>query len=103
MSHLSDEVELVVSKLAPSALVHAQTAFKVTLDGFEHTLLLEVEDGSGTGPFRVVPQLLDTGSRGIANVDRFSRDWGVASRVGGGKAVWAECDVPAHSPARGPW
>ena len=93
LTHLSDDVELVVSELATNALVHARTAFKVSLNGFEHTLLLKVEDGSPTGPFRVLPRDLDTGGRGIPIVALLTRDWGVDSRAGGGKTVWAKFDL----------
>ena len=90
LPHLIDDVQLVVSELATNAMVHARTPFKVTLHAFERTLLLEVEDGSQTGPCRVASRVLDTGGRGIAIVQLLSHDWGVDARTGGGKSVWAE-------------
>ena len=90
LSHLTDDVELVVSELATNATLHAQTPFKVSLYAFENTLLLEVEDGSRTGPSQVFGQVLDTNGRGIAIVSLLSQDWGVDAHTDGGKSVWAE-------------
>jgi anti-sigma regulatory factor (Ser/Thr protein kinase) len=91
--HLTDDVMLVVSELATNAMVHAQTPFRVSLEAFGETLLLEVEDGSQTGPVSVAAQVLDTGGRGVAIVNLLSRDWGVDARTAGGKSVWAEFDL----------
>jgi anti-sigma regulatory factor (Ser/Thr protein kinase) len=90
LAHLSDDVELVVSELATNAMLHARTSFTVSLHAFEKTLLLEVEDGSRTGPFQAIAQVLDTGGRGIAIVSLLSRDWGVDAHADGGKSVWVE-------------
>lgn len=90
LSHLSDDVELVVSELATNSMVHAATSFKVSLHAFEQTLLLEVEDGSRVGPSLVATQVLHTSGRGMAIVDLLTRDWGVDAHTDGGKAVWAE-------------
>jgi anti-sigma regulatory factor (Ser/Thr protein kinase) len=97
LSHLSDDVALVVSELATNAMEHAQTPFKVSLHAFEQTLLLEVEDGSRTGPFHVAAQVLDTNGRGITIVKLLSRDWGVDARTDGGKSVWAEFNTRRES------
>ena len=93
LSYLTDDVELVVSELATNAMVHARTPFRVSLQAFKATLLLEVEDGSRTGLIGVVAQVFDTGGRGISIVKLLSRDWGVSARTGGGKSVWAEFDL----------
>jgi anti-sigma regulatory factor (Ser/Thr protein kinase) len=90
LAHVSDDLELVVSELATNALLHAQTSFTVSLHAFEETLLLEVEDGSRSGPVQVIAQVLDTNGRGIALVNLLSRDWGVDAHADGGKSVWAE-------------
>ena len=93
LAYLEDDVVLVVSELATNAMVHARTPFRVCLQAFELTLLLEVEDGCQTGPVLVAPQPLDTRGRGLAIVRLLSRDWGVNARVDGGKSVWAEFDL----------
>ena len=90
LAHVSDDVELVVSELATNAMLHAQTSFKVSLHAFEATLLLEVQDGSWSGPVQVVARVRDTNGRGIAIVNLLSRDWGVDAHADGGKSVWAE-------------
>ena len=90
LTHLSDDVTLVVSELATNAMVHARTPFKVSLQAFEQTLLLEVEDGSRTGPVHVAARSLDLTGRGLTIVNLLSRDWGVDARQNGGKSVWAE-------------
>ena len=93
LSHLIDDVTLVVSELATNALVHAQTPFMVSLQAFEQTLLLTVADGSRTGPVQVVAQVLDTGGRGLTIVALLSRSWGADAHPDGGKSVWAEFDL----------
>ncbi len=90
LAHLSDDLELVVSELATNAVQHAHTSFEVSLQAFQETLLLEVEDGCRNGPAEVVARVLDTSGRGIAIVNLLSRDWGVDAHADGGKSVWAE-------------
>lgn len=93
LAHLVDDVTLVVSELATNAVVHAQTTFIVSLQGFEQTLLLEVVDGSRTGPVDVSARVLDTSGRGLTIVTLLSRAWGVDALTDGGKSVWAEFDL----------
>jgi anti-sigma regulatory factor (Ser/Thr protein kinase) len=90
LSHLSDDLELVVSELCTNAMVHAATSFKVSLYAFAQTLLLEVQDGSRDGPSLVAAEGLDTNGRGLAIVNLLSHDWGVDAHTDGGKSVWAE-------------
>jgi anti-sigma regulatory factor (Ser/Thr protein kinase) len=93
LAHLIDDVTLVVSELATNAMVHAQTPFKVSLQAFEQTLLLKVEDGSRTGLVPVATQVLDTSGRGLTIVALLSRAWGAKAHPDGGKTVWAEFDL----------
>ena len=92
LARLEDDVTLVVSELATNAMVHARTPFKVCLQAFEQTLLLEVEDGCQAGPAVVAARGLDTSGRGLTIVTLLSRDWGVNARTNG-KSVWAEFDL----------
>ena len=94
LAHLNDDVVLVVSELVTNAMLHTHTPFKVSLHGFEGTLLVEVEDGSPTGPVRVAAQALDNAGRGLTIVELLSSDWGVDAHSDGGKSVWAEFDLP---------
>lgn len=89
---LMDDIALVVSELATNAVLHAQTPFTVALHASQHTVLLEVEDGSQLGPLRVDGQVLDISGRGMGIVNQLSRDWGVDKRVNSGKTVWAQFD-----------
>jgi anti-sigma regulatory factor (Ser/Thr protein kinase) len=96
LSHLSDDVEVVVSELATNAMLHAHTPFTVSLHAFDQTLLLEVEDGSVRGDLRVRDDAaapdFDTHGRGLGIVAVLSREWGVDS-LPCGKSVWAEFDL----------
>jgi anti-sigma regulatory factor (Ser/Thr protein kinase) len=102
LAHLSDDVEVIVSELATNAIRHSQTPFTVSLQAFERTLLLEVEDGSSAWRARVAPaHVLDTHGRGLAIVDLLCRDWGMAPLPDGGKSVWAEFTLPEQCSLRG--
>jgi len=93
LSHLTDDVQLVVSELATNALVHARTPFTVMLRVSPETVRLTVLDGVTAGPLSVAPRDLDVGGRGISIVEALSRDWGVSVGTGGGKSVWAVFDA----------
>ena len=93
LDYLSDDPELVVSELATNAVLHAKTAFTVWLYGFDHTLLLEVEDGSPDQPTQADAHPLDTNVRGLTIVSLFCRDWGMDVLAHGGKLVWAEFNL----------
>ena len=90
LSYLRDDVQLVVSELATNSLVHAQTPFTVTLQVFEESVLLAVQDGSAAGPDVGSPRSLEVGGRGISIVQALSLAWGVTLVDGRGKSVWAE-------------
>jgi hypothetical protein len=109
--YLVDPVRLVASELATNALVHAQTAFGVTLEASDQSVLLTVRDGSGALPTRRATKVMDPAGRGLAIVAIVSRDWGTNEDGTGSKAVWAsfalreprsrgsdpvECTVPAE-------
>ena len=88
--YLVDPVRLVMSELAANSLVHAQTAFTVTLEGLDETVLLTVRDDSLALPTRRrAAQTLDPGGRGLEIVDIVSLEWGVNEDGAGSKAVWA--------------
>jgi hypothetical protein len=87
--YLVDPVRLVASELATNALVHAQTAFSVSLEASGQTVLLTVRDDSVALPSRRVAQAMDLSGRGLEIVGIVSLDWGINENAAGSKAVWA--------------
>ena len=87
--YLVDPVRLVASELATNALVHAQTAFTVTLSATDETVLLTVRDDSLALPERRVAQALDATGLGLEIVDIVSLAWGIDEDEAGSNAVWA--------------
>ena len=87
--YLVDPVRLVASELATNSLVHAQTAFSVTLSATDETVLLTVRDNSLTLPEKRATQALDATGRGLEIVDIISLAWGIDEDGAGSKAVWA--------------
>jgi anti-sigma regulatory factor (Ser/Thr protein kinase) len=86
---LVGDVRVVVSELATNAIVHANTAFSVTLHGDDSSVALEVRDGSARGVVLSPLSRTSTSGRGLVIVDRLSDRWGVAHHADGGKSVWA--------------
>ncbi|MGH3371896.1 MAG: ATP-binding protein [Nocardioidaceae bacterium] len=89
LSHLQDDMRLVVSELATNAMLHARTPFTVYLSGDDTSVLLTVVDGSASVLVHVTADDLDDGGRGLSIVDALSHGWGVSDGYGGGKSVWA--------------
>lgn len=87
--YLVDPVRLVASELATNAVVHAHTAFSVTLARSGQTVMLTVRDDSPALPTRRVAQVMDPSGRGLEIVGIVSLDWGVSDDGAGSKAVWA--------------
>ena len=89
LSYLVEPVRLVTSELATNALVHAQTAFTVTLAGSDETVRLTVRDDALALPNRRAAQALDLAGRGLEIVEIVSLDYGIDQDEVGSKAVWA--------------
>ena len=89
LPYLVEPVRLVASELATNALVHAQTAFTVTLAGSDETVRLTVRDDSLSLPTRRSAQALDPAGRGLEIVEIVSLDYGIDEDEAGSKAVWA--------------
>ena len=87
--HLQDDLRLVVSELVTNAITHAQTPFTVVLARTGPSVTLTVGDLSPLVPVRGAVDTMDRGGRGLVIVDAVSRAWGVTSRAGGSKSVWA--------------
>ena len=92
LGDLVDDVQLASSELATNAILHARTPFSVTLEGFDHSVVLTVRDGSDAPPVRATPSPLASGGRGLAIVDGVSSAWGVHQATSGEKRIWAAFD-----------
>ena len=96
--YLVDDVRLVVSELAANAVVHARTAFTVTLEGRVQSVLLIVRDGSPTAPrLDTAPGVSATSGRGLVVVNMISESWGVTGWGGEAKSVWASFGIRART------
>ena len=97
--YLGDDIRLVVSELATNAVVHAETAFTVILEGRPHSVLLTVRDGSETSPAlsQATPDRMSPSGRGLIIVNQISHDWGVNLGTGSAKSVWASFETRAAS------
>ena len=93
LSYLIEPVRLVTSELATNALLHAHTAFSVTLEGLDRIVLLTVRDHSRSLPARRAAQATDPTGRGLEIVDIVSLDWGFTEDATGSKAVWASFSI----------
>lgn len=80
-----DDVVLAASELATNVIRHAHTPFTVRVEHGDHSLRLEVEDGSAIVP---ALQQLRESERGLRMVDGLSENWGI-ERTRRGKVVWA--------------
>jgi anti-sigma regulatory factor (Ser/Thr protein kinase) len=95
--YLVDPVRLVASELATNALVHAQTAFSVSLEASDQTVVLTVRDDSLALPTPRAAKAMDPSGRGLTIVDLISHDWGTNEDRAGFKAVWASFALRATS------
>ena len=89
LPYLVEPVRLVASELVTNALVHAHTAFSVSLAALDDIVLLTVRDDSLAVPVRRPAGVMDTGGRGLEIVDLISLEWGLVKDPCGSKAVWA--------------
>ena len=96
LPYLVDAVRLVASELSTNALVHANTAFLVTLAARDGAVRLTVRDDSRSLPAQRTAQVMDSTGRGLEIVAIVSSDWGIDTDTVGSKAVWASF------PLRGP-
>ena len=95
--YLVDDVRVVASELAANAVLHARTAFSVTLEGGVRSVLLTVRDGFPT-PLevsRAAPHVWASRGRGLVIVNVVSESWGVTGWEGNTKSVWASFDIQA--------
>jgi anti-sigma regulatory factor (Ser/Thr protein kinase) len=89
LAFLVDPVRLVVSELATNAVLHAQTAFTLTLTEIDQTVVLALQDDSTELPRLSSAAVSDIGGRGLGIVRAISLDWGISTTHSGSKTVWA--------------
>ncbi len=94
LSHLAEDVRLVVSELASNAAAHAQKPFVVTLSRSDGSVCLAIRDDSSSTPVRSTPDVMDTSGRGLMIVELLSQAWGTTTDGHGFKSVWAS--FPTH-------
>lgn len=87
---MRDDARLIATELAANAILHARTAFKVTLrsNGFGF-LRIEVRDDNSRMPAPAGPPEGATSGRGLGVVSALAASWG-SQQDGEGKVVWAE-------------
>ena len=95
-----DDVELVVSELATNAVIHAATAFTLTLARLDGLLTVTGRDGSAARPrLYYGPSATRSQGRGLQMVAALSSSWGVTDESDG-KSVWATFDVTDAHPSK---
>lgn len=91
---LAEVAELLAGELVTNAVVYAGTPIDVHLawsNGGAPRLRVRVCDEADTMPQVVEPpRPAGRGGYGLRLLERFSNDWGVEPRDGGGKCVWFE-------------
>lgn len=80
--------ELVVSELATNAVVHAKSAFVLTLANLGLSVRLSISDDSTVQPELQHPDMATPHGRGMLLVAAMTDGWGTEPRLDG-KTVWA--------------
>jgi anti-sigma regulatory factor (Ser/Thr protein kinase) len=83
------EAALVVTELAANAVLHAGSAFVVTLSVGLGAVRISVHDSSSVLPTPRRKELMGLSGRGLRLVDVLADRWGVDVAIGG-KVVWVE-------------
>jgi anti-sigma regulatory factor (Ser/Thr protein kinase) len=86
--HCADAA-LIVSELATNAILHAKSAFAVSLGRVAGRVRVAVGDADPTLPRRPDLRVEAASGRGLLLVDAIAAKWG-STPANGGKLVWAE-------------
>lgn len=86
------DLELLASEVTTNAVLHAGTAFTVTVRYLGPVLRVEVDDASPALPAPEAADDDDVHGRGLFIVDRLAAGWGVTTSATG-KRVWFEIAV----------
>ncbi|MEU1618332.1 SpoIIE family protein phosphatase [Streptomyces sp. NPDC005722] len=98
---VQDRTTLIVSELVTNALRHGTGPIELRLIRHQ-SLTCEVFDTDNAAPRVRRAHPMDETGRGLYLVTQLSRRWGSRPLLGGGKAVWAEVDLPAIPAPRSP-
>lgn len=98
--YLVNDIRLVVSELVTNALVHARPPVILSMQEQRLDVLVTVSDKSPELPVARPHSPNDASGRGLAIVEEFSREWGINTRLDGGKSVWATFPKRARRDAR---
>ena len=90
---LAADAALVVTELATNAVLHAGSAFSVSLALSGGAIRISVGDTVPLGPTGVDKQLAAASGHGLGVVAAMATRWGVETAPRG-KAVWAELPLP---------
>jgi anti-anti-sigma regulatory factor len=96
---VTDAAVVVASELTDNMVDHARSDGWLRLELRSNKLTVAVADADPRPPRLRVPGLGAVGGRGLVLVDKLSRTWGTASRLPGGKVVWAVLTVPSRTQA----
>jgi two-component sensor histidine kinase len=93
----SETLSLITSELATNAIRHTSgDDFHLRLTaGADHTLRVEVTDGSAQLPIQAAPTTDTESSRGLLIVEALATRWGCHETTPG-KTVWAELAAPEN-------
>ena len=90
---LAADAALVVTELATNAVLHAGSAFSVSLALSGGAIRISVGDTAPLGPTGVDQQLAAASGHGLGVVAAMATRWGVQTAPSG-KAVWADLPLP---------
>jgi anti-sigma regulatory factor (Ser/Thr protein kinase) len=88
------DVPLLVSELASNAVLHARSAFTVTIRADDRRVRVEVTDGNSRLPVLAAAPITALSGRGLALLQALASSWGVEPRSESGKTVWFEVTFP---------
>ncbi len=92
LHHHVEDASMVVSELATNAVIHAHSAFTVSLSFDGGTLRVSVRDSSQVVPVVQSPIPTTVSGRGLILVTSIATRWGT-ELVDDGKLIWADIDA----------
>jgi anti-sigma regulatory factor (Ser/Thr protein kinase) len=88
----ADDAALIIAELATNAVMHARSAFSVTVSRRDGIVRISVRDASTEVPRLRPPDPFSGAGRGLRIVSGLARRWGT-ELLPRGKIVWAELSV----------